>query len=42
MVGADRLRFAVAALVFSIREKDYGGIHLGIAAADVKPLHLVF
>lgn len=29
---------AIAALSFTTREKDYGGIHLGVAAGDVAPL----
>lgn len=41
MASADRLRVAVAAVVFSVREKDYGGVHLGVAAADVMMLTLV-
>jgi hypothetical protein len=30
----------LVALVFSVREKDYGGLHLGVAAVDVTPLEM--
>jgi len=39
MAHPDRVRLAAAALAFSTREKDYGGIHLAIDVADVGPLH---
>jgi hypothetical protein len=38
MAGAHKSQFMVAALVFTTREKDYGGIHLGVSAADAPAL----
>jgi hypothetical protein len=39
MAGARELQVTVAALVFTTREKDYGGVHLGVGAADAARLH---
>ena len=39
MAGAGELQVTVAALVFTTREKDYGGVHLGVRAADARRLH---
>jgi hypothetical protein len=38
MSGAGRSQVTVAALVFVTREKDYGGIHLGVGRSDVPGL----
>jgi hypothetical protein len=38
MAGARELQVTVAALVFTTREKDYGGVHLGVGAADATRL----
>jgi hypothetical protein len=42
MAGARKSQLMVAALVFTTREKDYGGIHLGVSAAGAPTLSQLF
>jgi hypothetical protein len=42
MTGARESQLMVTALVFTTREKDYGGIHLGVSAAGAPALSRLF